>query len=117
MSNESLANIIANIIKQHIHVLGSDDIIALSIDHLSIDIICSDPEKSVSVARSQYVDGSVLSTNMIIDASAQIVERVESIMPSFRFMTIERGYMSLIFLPVGKKYTITHGGDGDLMIE
>ena len=113
MSNESLANIIANIIKQHIHAFGSDDIITLSIDCLSIDIICSDPEKSVSVARSQYVDGSVLSTNMIIDASAQIVERVESIMPSFRFMTIERGYMSLIFLPVGKKYTITHGGDGD----
>ena len=117
MSNETLANIIANIINQHIHIFGSDDIIALSIDCLSIDIICSDPEKSVSVARSQYVDGSVLSTNMIIDASAQIVERVESIMPSFKFMTIERGYMSLIFLQVGKKYTITHGGDGDLMIE
>ena len=95
---------------------GSDDIIALSIDCLSIDIICSDPEKSVSVALSQYVDGSVLSTNMIIDASAQIVERVESIIPSFKFMAIS-GNMSLFFLPIDTKYNIEDGGDGALMIE
>lgn len=117
MSNESLANIIANIIKRHIHMFGSDDIIALSIDCLSVDIICSDPEKSASAALSPCTNGLALSTDMIVDASAQIVERVESIIPSFKFMTIERGYMSLIFLPVGRKYTITHDGDGDLLIE
>lgn len=117
MPNESLVNSIAEIIKRHVDKYGSDDIVALSIDCLAVDIICSAPERSASLALSPVVNGLVMSGDILIDASVQIIECVESIMPLFRFMTIEHGFTSLIFLPVGKKYTIKHGGDGNLLIE
>ena len=116
MPNESLVNAIASIIKRHIHMHGSDDIIALTIDCLSVDILCSDPEKSSFSYLQPLTYGSVLTDDMIIDSSAQIVERVESIMPSFKFMAIN-GNLSLIFLPIDTKYNIEDGGDGALMIE
>ena len=116
MPNESLVNAIASIIKRHIHMHGSDDIIALTIDCLSVDILCSDPEKSSFSYLQPLTYGSVLTDDMIIDSSAQIVERVESIMPSFKFMAIN-GNLSLLFLPIDTKYNIEDGGDGALMIE
>ena len=116
MPNESLVNAIASIIKRHIHMYGSDDIIALTIDCLSVDILCSDPEKSSFSYLQPLTYGSVLTDDMIIDSSAQIIERVESIMPSFKFMAIN-GNMSLFFLPIDTKYNIEDGGDGALMIE
>ena len=116
MPNESLVNAIASIIKRHIHMYGSDDIIALIIDFLSVDILCSDPEKSSSSCLQPLVYGPVPTDDMIIDASAQIIERVESIMPSFKFMAINCN-MSLFFLPIDIKYNIEDVGDGDLLIE
>ena len=116
MPNESLVNAIASIIKRHIHMYGSDDIIALTIDCLSVDILCSNPEKSSFSYLQPLTYGSVLTDDMIIDSSAQIIERVESIMPSFKFMAIN-GNMSLFFLPIDTKYNIEDGGDGALMIE
>ena len=116
MPNESLVNAIASIIKRHIHMYGSDDIIALTIDCLSVDILCSDPEKSSFSYLQPLTYGSVLTDDMIIDSSAQIIERVESIMPSFKFMAIN-GNMSLFFLPIDTKYNIEDGGDGALTIE
>ena len=116
MPNESLVNAIASIIKRHIHMYGSDDIVALMIDCLSVDILCSDPEKSSSSYLHPLVYGPVLTDDMIIDSSAQIIERVESIIPSFKFMAIN-GNMSLFFLPIDTKYNIEDGGDGALMIE
>ena len=116
MSNESLVNAIASIIKRHIHMYGSDDIVALMIDFLSVDILCSDPEKSSSSYLQPLVYGSVLTDDMIIDSSAKIIECVESIIPSFKFMAIN-GNMSLFFLPIDTKYNIEDGGDGALMIE
>ena len=116
MPNEPLVNAIASIIKRHIHMNGSDDIIALTIDCLSVDILCSDPEKSSFSYLQPLTYGSVLTDDMIIDSSAQIIERVESIMPSFKFMAIN-GNMSLFFLPIDTKYNIEDGGDGALMIE
>ena len=116
MPNESLVNAIASIIKRHIHMYGSDDIIALTIDCLSVDILCSNPEKSSFSYLQPLTYGSVLTDDMIIDSSAQIVERVESIMPSFKFMAIN-GNLSLFFLPIDTKYNIEDGGDGALMIE
>ena len=76
MSNESLVNAIASIIKRHIHMYGSDDIVALMIDFLSVDILCSDPEKSSSSYLQPLVYGSVLTDDMIIDSSAKIIECV-----------------------------------------
>ena len=116
MPNESLVNAIASIIKRHIHMHGSDDIIALTIDCLSVDIVCSDPEKSSFSYLEPLVYGPVLTDDMIIDSSAQIIERVESIIPSFKFMAIN-GNLSLFFLPIDTKYNIEDGGDGALMIE
>ena len=116
MPNESLVNAIASIIKRHIHMHGSDDIIALIIDCLSVDIVCSDPEKSSFSYLEPLVYGPVLTDDMIIDSSAQIIERVESIIPSFKFMAIN-GNLSLFFLPIDTKYNIEDGGDGALMIE
>ena len=116
MPNESLVNAIASIIKRHTHMYGSDDIIALTIDCLSVDILCSDPEKSSSSYLQPLVYGPVPTDDMIIDASAQIIERVESIMPSFKFMAIN-GNLSLFFLPIDTKYNMEDGGDGALMIE
>ena len=116
MPNESLVNAIDSIIKRHIHMYGSDDIVALTIDCLSVDILCSDPEKSSFSYLQPLTYGSVLTDDMIIDSSAQIVERVESIMPSFKFMAIN-GNMSLFFLQIDTKYNIEDGGDGALMIE
>ena len=116
MSNESLVNAIASIIKHHIHMYGSDDIVALMIDFLSVDILCNDPEKSSSSYLQPRVYGPVLTADMIIDSSSQIIERVESIIPSFKFMAIS-GHMSLFFLPIDTKYNIEDGGDGALMIE
>lgn len=116
MPNESLVNAIASIIKRHIHMYGSDDIVALTIDFLSVDILCSDPEKSSISYLQPLVYGPVLTDDIIIDSLAQIVERVESIIPSFKFMAIN-GNMSLFFLPIDTKYNIEDGGDGALMIE
>ena len=116
MSNESLVNAIASIIKHHIRMYGSDSIVALTIDSLSVDILCSDPEKSSISCLQPLVYGPVLTDDMIIDSLAQIVERVESIIPSFKFMAIN-GNMSLFFLPIDTKYNIEDGGDGALMIE
>ena len=116
MSSESLVNAIASIIKRHTHMYGSDGIVALTIDSLSVDILCSDPEKSSMSYLQPLVYGPVLTDDMIIDSLAQIVERVESIIPSFKFMAIN-GNMSLFFLPIDTKYNIEDGGDGALMIE
>lgn len=116
MPNKSLVNAIASIIKHHIHTYGSDDIVALMIDFLSVDILCSDPEKSSSSYLQPLVYGPVLTADMIIDSSSQIIERVESIIPSFKFMAII-GHMSLFFLPIDTTYNIEDGGDGALMIE
>ena len=116
MPNESLVNAIASIIKRHIHMYGSDDIVALMIDCLSVDILCSDPKKSSSSYLHPFVYGPVLTDDMIIDSSAQIIERVDSIIPSFKFIAIH-GNMSLFFLPIDTKYNIEDGGDGALMIE
>ena len=116
MPNESLVNAIASIIKRHIHMNGSNDIIALIIDCLSVDILCSDPEKSSSSYLEPLVYGPVLTDDMIIDTSAQIIECVESIMPSFKFMAIN-GNMALFFRPIDTQYNIEDVGDGDLLIE
>lgn len=117
MPNESLISSIFCIIKRHVDKYGSSDIVALSIDCMSVDIICSDPKKSSSTSLAALAYGLVLSADIIMDASAQIIKCVESIMSSFKFMIIDHGYMSLVFLPVGRKYTIEHGGDGDLLMK